>query len=287
MIINNQHIGPIQICNTYDNVLHLDVNSLSSLYNIPSSIYSIFDGNGNILPFKFIFNAPVLLNDHGEYDPNKTIIIFDNCTYSTTNKNIINSTVTNLLTTIVLSCDNEFKTSIGVVNHLLDINTEHPNANDIILQNIPDAIANYEYFKNKASQLKTDATDFVNQYKPKDALIVAYTNNGTSLEFEITESQILLNRIMKLAIIGTAFMYIGERNTSASLTVKVNGVEKGIPQTVQLHTYASTGKGGDAECSVCAAFTHIVEDITAGIYSISMNLPVFPNSSSLVVLCGE
>lgn len=287
MNINNQHIGSIQICNTYDNVLHLDVNSLSSLYNSSSSIYSIFDGNGNILPFKFAFNTPVLLNDDGEFDPNRTVIVFDNCTYSTTNKNIVNSTVTNLLTTIVLSCNNEFKTSVGVVNHLLDINTEHPSANDTILQNIPDAIANYEYFKNKAFQLKTDATNFINQFKPKDALIVAYTNNGTGLDFEITESQILSNRIMKLAIIGTAVMYIGERNTNASLTVKVNGVEKETTQPVQLHTYASTGKGGDAECSVCATFTHIVENITAGTYSIYMNLPVFPNSSSLVVLCGE
>ena len=89
MIINNQPIGPLQISNTYDNVIHLSVSSpISSLYKTAHSLYNIYDDAGNNIPFRFKYGGVIDVDgdDSSSIKTEDIIFEFDNCTYQKISK---------------------------------------------------------------------------------------------------------------------------------------------------------------------------------------------------------
>lgn len=296
MIINNQPIGPLQISNTYDNVVHLSVSSpISSLYTKKHSIYNIYDGVGNNIPFRFNYGGVINVNgsDSSQIKTENIIFEFDNCIYQKISNDISNATVMNLLTSNQINVKTEFTTILGYVNHTLDtaVSAEHKDAKITPLQSINDSIANVEYFKTKSEQLKSNINAYVRQYEEyPDPLLVAYTNNGTSVTFKISDNQLPPSGQLRLAIIGTATMYIGETD-GYTLYANMNfrygsNYEKLCASDLAFGAYASTGKGGDAECSVNFSFTATKVIQNAGTYTVEMVLPRYSDSASIVVLCG-
>lgn len=299
MIINNQPIGPLQISNTYDNVVHLSVSSpISSLYKSVNSIYNIYDGVGNIIPFRFSYGVVIDINDSdtSQIKTENIIFEFDNCTYQKISNDILNATVTNLLTSNQINIKTEFTTVLGYVNHTLDtaVSAEHKDAKTTTLQPINDSIANVEYFKTKSEQLKSDINAYVRQYEEyPDPLLVAYTNDGTSVTFKISNSQFPPSGQLRLAIIGTATMWIGEFGDIGGTVYRTSNMsfdgELLTSDPMQLQSYASTGKDGQAACGVNFSFTAVktiqITDANKT-HTVSMNLFTNPNSASIVVLYG-
>lgn len=297
MIINNQPIGPLQISNTYDNVIHLSVFSpISSLYKTTHSLYNIYDGIGNNIPFRFEYGCVINVDGGDDSSSIKTediIFEFDNCTYQKISKDVSNVTVMNLLTSNQVNVKTKFTTTFGYVNHTLDasVSAEHKDANNSTLQSINDSIANVEYFKIKSEQLKSNINAYVRQYEEyPDPLLVAYTNNGTSVTFKISNNQFPPSGQLRLAIIGVATMYIGETD-GYTLYANMNFIHNGnreqlCKNDLAFGAYASTGKGGDAECSVNFSFTATKVIQNAGTYTVEMVLPRYSDSASIVVLCG-
>lgn len=297
MIINNQTIGSLQISNTYDNVIHLSVSSpISSLYNTTHSLYNIYNGVGNNIPFRFEYGCVINVDgsDSSQINTENIIFEFDNCTYQKISNDISNTTVTNLLTSNQINVKTKFTTTLGYVNHTLDtsVSAERAEAKEDTLQSINDSIANVEYFKIKSEQLKSDIDAYVKQYEEyPDPLLVAYTNNGTSVTFNISDNQLPPSGQLRLAIIGVATMYIGETDgytLYANMNFTHNGgkPEQLCETDLAFGTYASTSKGGDAECSVNFSFTATRVIQNAGTYTVEMALPRYADSASIVVLCG-
>lgn len=294
MIINNQPIGSLQISNTYDNVIHLSVSSpISSLYKTTHSLYNIYDGVGNNIPFRFEYGCVIDVDgdDSSSIKTENIIFEFDNCTYQKISKDISNVTVMNLLTSNQVAVKTKFTTTLGYVNHTLDtsVSAEHKDANNSTLQSINDSIANVEYFKIKSEQLKSDINAYARQYEEyPDPLLVAYTNNGTSVTFKISNDQFPLYGQLRLAIIGVATMYVGETGIIyANMNFIHNGNrERLCAADLEFQTYASTGNKGNAECSVNFSLTSTKVIQNAGTYTVEMDLPRSADSASIVVLCG-
>ena len=186
MILNGIHINDINISNTYDNVVHLNVD-ISTLYSISNSVYKLYDGNGYEVPFKFKFNTPVVLSTDFKIDTTKTVFGFTNCNYNKINVDVSDATITNTLTANQINKISNNKITIhdtGIVTHTLDtaVGAEHPRANEQTLTAVNDKVANYEYFKAKSVQLKDECLNYARSFNnPKDALVIAYNNYGETL----------------------------------------------------------------------------------------------------------
>ena len=86
-------------------------------------------------------------------------------------------------------------------------------------------------------------------------------------------------------------MYIGETGNDYTLFANMNFIHNGNRERLcatdlGFGTYASTGKGGKAECSVNFSLTATKVIQNAGTYTVEMVLPRYSDSASIVVLCG-
>lgn len=295
MILNGSNIDKIQVSNTYDNVVHLSI-AVTALYSNPASVYKIYDGNGYEIPFNFRYNTEVKLTGFN-IDSKQTVFGFVNCEYESISEDISNATITNILTAnqyinkgLGNSVITDFRIAkTGIVNHTLDtsVSAEHPSAiynpsEPPPLTTVTDAVANYEYLKVKSEQLSGECVDYAKSFdSPKDALLVAYNNDGNTVSFSVSKSQMPISGKLSVVIIGTLVSWAGESAYSAEL--KVNGE---TVHTVYFNTYASTGKGGKAACCVNASFLHVKSVEPNKIYNVVMECKNI-KSSSIVVLCGE
>lgn len=289
MILNGIHINDINISNTYDNVVHLNVD-VSTLYSVSNSVYKLYDGNGYEVPFKFKFNTPVTLSTGFKIDTTITVFGFTNCNYNKINVNVSDATITNILTANQINKISNNKFTIhntGIVNHTLDtaISAEHSRANEQILAAVDDKVANYEYFKAKSAQLKDECLNYASSFNnPKDALVIAYNNYGETLSFKVSSSQFPPSGKLTAIIIGTFVTYVGENQGGYYGRLYVNG---GEVQNMRVSAYASTGKGGDSECHANISFLYTMNVDANTLYNIKMGCDGSLDSPSIVVLCGE
>lgn len=289
MILNGIHINDINISNTYDNVVHLNVD-ISTLYSISNSVYKLYDGNGYEVPFKFKFNTPVVLSTDFKIDTTKTVFGFTNCNYNKINVDVSDATITNILTANQINKISNNKFTIhntGIVAHTLDtaIDAEHSRANEQILAAVDDKVANYEYFKAKSAQLKDECLNYAKSFNnPKDALVIAYNNYGHSLSFKVDSSQFPPSGKLEMIIIGTFVTYVGENGDGYYGRLYVNGSKV---QEMKVSAYASTGKGGDSECHANISFLYTMNVNANTLYNIYMECDGSLDSPSIVVLCGE
>lgn len=289
MILNGIHINDINISNTYDNVVHLNVD-ISTLYSISNSVYKLYDGNGYEVPFKFKFNTPVVLSTDFKIDTTKTVFGFTNCNYNKINVDVSDTTITNILTANQINKISNNKFTIhntGIVAHTLDtaIDAEHSRANEQILAAVDDKVANYEYFKAKSAQLKDECLNYAKSFNnPKDALVIAYNNYGHSLSFKVDSSQFPPSGKLEMVIIGTFVTYVGENGDGYYGRLYVNGSKV---QEMKVSAYASTGKGGDSECHANISFLYTMNVNANTLYNIYMECDGSLDSPSIVVLCGE
>lgn len=289
MILNGIHINDINISNTYDNVVHLNVD-VSTLYPVSNSVYKLYDGNGYEVPFKFKFNTPVVLSTDFKIDTTKTVFGFTNCNYNEINVDVSDATITNILTANQINkiSNNEFTIrNTGIVNHTLDtaISAEHPRANEQTLAAVDDKVANYEYFKAKSAQLKDECLNYASSFNnSKDALVIAYNNYGETLSFKVDSSQLPPSGKLTAIIIGTFVTYVGENQGGYYGRLYVNGSEV---QNMRVSAYASTGKGGDSECHANISFLYTMNVNANTLYNIKMGCDGSLYSPSIVVLCGE
>lgn len=289
MILNGIHINDINISNTYDNVIHLNVD-ISTLYSISNSVYKLYDGNGYEVPFKFKFNTPVVLSTDFKIDTTKTVFGFTNCNYNKINVDVSDATITNILTANQINKISNNKFTIhntGIVAHTLDtaIDAEHSRANEQILAAVDDKVANYEYFKAKSAQLKDECLNYAKSFNnPKDALVIAYNNYGHSLSFKVDSSQFPPSGKLEMVIIGTFVTYVGENGDGYYGRLYVNGSKV---QEMKVSAYASTGKGGDSECHANISFLYTMNVNANTLYNIYMECDGSLDSPSIVVLCGE
>lgn len=289
MILNGIHINDINISNTYDNVVHLNVD-VSTLYPVSNSVYKLYDGNGYEVPFKFKFNTPVVLSTDFKIDTTKTVFGFTNCNYNKINVDVSDATITNILTANQINkiSDNKFTIhNTGIVNHTLDtaISAEHSRANEQILAAVDDKVANYEYFKAKSAQLKDECLNYASSFNnPKDALVIAYNNYGETLSFKVSSSQFPPSGKLTAIIIGTFVTYVGENQGGYYGRLYVNGSKV---QNMRVSAYASTGKGGKSECHANISFLYTMNVDANTLYNIKMVCDGSLDSPSIVVLCGE
>lgn len=289
MILNGIHINDINISNTYDNVVHLNVD-ISTLYSISNSVYKLYDGNGYEVPFKFKFNTPVVLSTDFKIDTTKTVFGFTNCNYNKINVDVSDATITNILTANQINKISNNKFTIhntGIVAHTLDtaIDAEHSRANEQILAAIDDKVANYEYFKAKSAQLKDECLNYARSFNnPKDALVIAYNNYGHSLSFKVDSSQFPPSGKLEMIIIGTFVTYVGENKGGYYGRLYVNGSKV---QEMKVSAYASTGKEGKSECHANISFLYTMNVNANTLYNIYMECDGSLDSPSIVVLCGE
>ena len=286
MILNGIHINDINISNTYDNVVHLNVD-VSTLYSVSNSVYKLYDGNGYEVPFKFKFNTPVVLSTDFKIDTTKTVFGFTNCNYNNINVDVSDATITNILTANKIS-NNKFTIhNTGIVTHTLDtaISAEHPKANEPTLSSIDDNVANYEYFKAKSAQLKDECLNYASSFNnPKDALVIAYNNYGETLSFKVSSSQFPPSGKLTAIIIGTFVTYVGENQGGYYGRLYVNG---SVVQNMKVSAYASTGKRGKSECHANISFLYTMNVDANTLYNIKMGCDGSLDSPSIVVLCGE
>ena len=262
MILNNVHINDINISNTYDNVVHLNVD-ISTLYPISNSIYKLYDGNGYEIPFKFKFNIPVVLSTDFKIDTTKTVFEFTNCNYNKINVDVSDATITNTLTANQINKISNSKFIIhdaGIVTHTLDtaVGAEHPRANEQALIAVDDKVANYEYFKAKSTQLKDECFNYARSLNnPKDALVIAYNNYGDSLSFKVSSSQFPPSGKLKAIIIGTSIPYIGEGGFDPLHGyLRING---NVVQSMVMNARADANhKGNDATCTANLSFLYVM-----------------------------
>lgn len=289
MILNGIHINDINISNTYDNVVHLNVD-VSTLYPVSNSVYKLYDGNGYEVPFKFKFNKPVVLSTDFKIDTTKTVFVFTNCNYNKINVNVSDATITNILTANQINKISNNKFTIhntGIVNHTLDtaISAEHPRVNEQTLAAVDDKVANYEYFKAKSAQLKDECLNYASSFNnPKDALVIAYNNYGETLSFKVSNSQLPPSGKLTAIIIGTFVTYVGESRGGYYGRLYVNG---GEVQNMRVSAEASTRKGDDSECHANISFLYTMNVNANTLYNIKMVCDGSLYSPSIVVLCGE
>ena len=289
MILNGIHINDINISDTYDNVVHLNVD-VSTLYSVSNSVYKLYDGNGYEVPFRFKFNTPVVLSTDFKIDTTKTVFGFTNCIYNKINVDVSDATITNILTANQINkiSDNRFTIhNTGIVNHTLDtaISAEHPRANEQTLAAVDDKVANYEYFKAKSAQLKDECLNYANSINnSKDALVIAYNNYGETLSFNVDSSQFPPSGKLEAIIIGTFVTYVGENGGGYYGRLYVNGHEV---QNMKVSAYASTRKGGKSECHANISFLYTMNVSVNTLYNIKMGCDGSLDSPSIVVLCGE
>lgn len=289
MILNGIHINDINISNTYDNVVHLNVD-ISTLYSVSNSVYKLYDGNGYEIPFKFKFNTPVTLNTDFKIDTTKTVFGFTNCNYNKINVDVSDATITNILTTNQINKISNNKFTIydtGTVNHTLDtaVSAEHPRANEQVLAAVDDKVANYEYFKTKSAQLKDECLNYARSFNnPKDALVIAYNNYGEKLSFKVSNSQFPPSGKLEMIIIGTFVTYVGESEGGYYGRLCVNGSKV---QEMKVSAYASTREKGKSECHANISFLYTMNVNANTLYNIHMECDGSLNSPSIVVLCGE
>lgn len=288
MILNGIHINDINISNTYDNVVHLNVD-VSTLYSVSNSVYKLYDGNGYEVPFKFKFNTSVVLSAGFEIDTTKTVFGFTNCNYNKINVDVSDATITNILTANKISNDKFTIHNTGIVNHTLDtaISAEHPKANEPSLSAVDDKVANYEYFKAKSAQLKDECLNYASSFNnPKDALVIAYNNYGETLSFKVSSSQFPPSGKLTAIIIGTSIPYIGEGGGSPLHGyLRING---NVVQTMIMNARAaSNDKGNDATCTANLSFLYVMTVAADTLYNVSITSDRGVASSSIVVLCGE
>lgn len=304
MILKNIHIGNINVSDTYGNVVHIN-NNINSLYLSTSSMYKLYDGNGYKIPFSFSYGECVVvdgaINTDFKFDTGDVVFGFDNCEYSTLTSITSTATINNILTAYQTTVSGANDQSIvdtkirntGVVNHTLTGLPQHLLSNKDPLTNEYDAIANYEYLSFKTNQLKDEFIGYANSFaNPKDALVVAYNNNGKSVDFEISESQLSTKdkerKQLTVVIIGTLVSYIGESELYPKLYIKHSTQQ--TPKMLQeqhVKTYASTGKGGDAECSINVMFLAVTDVDINKSYTVYMDCGGSVGAASIVVLCGE
>lgn len=304
MILENIHIGNINVSDTYGNVVHIN-NNINSLYISTSSMYKLYDGNGYKIPFSFSYGKCVVvdgaIDTNFKFDTSGVMFGFENCEYNTLTNIISTATINNILTayqTTVSGTNNQLivDTKIrnaGIVTHTLTGLPQHALSNEETLTNEYDAIANYEYLSFKANQLKNEFIDYAKSFaNPKDALVVAYNNNGKSVDFEISESQLSIKDKEKnkltVVIIGTLVSHIGERELYPKLYIKHSTQQ--TPDTLQeqhVKTYASTGKDGDAECSINVMFLAATDVDINKLYTVYMECEGNVGAASITVLCGE
>lgn len=289
MILNGTHINDINISNTYNNVVHLNIN-ISTLYSISSSVYKLYDGNGYEIPFRFKFNTPVVLHTDFKINTTNTVFGFTNCTYNNINVDVSDVTITNILTANQINKINDDKFTIhntGIVAHTLNtaISAEHPKANEQPLLAVDDKVANYEYFKAKSAQLKDECLNYARSLNnPKDALVIAYTNYGNSLSFKVNSSQFPPSGRLTAIIIGTSIPYIGEG-------IDLHGylrINDSVVQGVVMSAHASSNdKRNDATCTANLSFLYVMDVAADTTYNVSITSDRGVASSSIVVLCGE
>ena len=288
MILNGIHINDINISNTYDNVVHLNVD-VSTLYSVSNSVYKLYDGNGYEVPFKFKFNKPVTLSTGFEFDTDDTVFGFTNCNYNTISADVSAATITNILTANQIS-SNEFTIrNTSIVNHTLDtaISAEHPSANVSTLAAVDDKVANYEYFKAKSAQLKDECLNYASSFNnPKDALVIAYNNYGETLSFKVDRSQFPPSGRLTAIIIGTSIPYIGEGGGN-SLHGYLHINDEVVQSMVMNARAASNNKGNDATCTANLSFLYIMTVTADTLYNVAITSDRGVASSSIVVLCGE
>lgn len=304
MILKNIHIGNINVSDTYGNVVHIN-NNINPLYLSTSSMYKLYDGNGYKIPFSFSYGECVVadgaINTNFTFDTDDVVFGFDNCEYSTLTSITSTATINNILTAYQTTVSGTNGQSIGdakirnagIVNHTLTGLPQHPLSNKDILTNEYDAIANYEYLSFKTNQLKDEFIDYANSFaNPKDALVVAYNNNGKSVDFEISESQLSTKdkerNKLTVVIIGTLVSHIGESDLSAKLYIKSNTQQ--TPKELQRQNVAaraSTGKDGKAQCSINVMFLAVTDVDINKSYTVYMDCGGSVGAASIVVLCGE
>ena len=291
MILNGIHINDINISNTYDNVVHLNVD-ISTLYSVSNSVYKLYDGNGYEVPFKFKFNTPVVLSTGFEFDTDDTVFGFTNCNYNKISVDVFDATITNILTANQINkiSDNKFTIrNTGIVNHTLDtaISAEHPRANEDTLAAVDDKVANYEYFKAKSAQLKDECLNYANSINnSKDALVIAYNNYGETLSFKVDSSQFPPSGKLTAIIIGTSIPYIGEGGgNSLHGYLHING---GVVQSMVMNARAASNDSkNDATCTANLSFLYVMTIAADTLYNVSITSDRGVASSSIVVLCGE
>lgn len=289
MILNGIHINDINISNTYDNVIHLNVD-ISTLYPVSNSIYKLYDGNGYEVPFKFKFNTPVALSTDFKIDTTKTVFGFTNCNYNKINVDVSDAVITNTLTANQINKISNNKFTIhntSIVTHTLDtaIGAEHSRANEQVLAAVDDKVANYEYFKAKSAQLKDECLNYASSFtNPKDALVIAYNNYGETLSFKVSSSQFPPSGKLEMIIIGAFVTYVGENEGGYCGRLRVNGSKV---QEMKVSAYASTGKDGKSECHANVSFLYTMNVNADTLYNVYMECDGSLDSPSIVVLCGE
>ena len=304
MILENTHIGNINVSDTYGNVVHIN-NNINSLYLSTSSMYKLYDGNGYKIPFSFSYGECVVvdgvIDTKFKFDTGDVVFGFDNCEYGTLTSITSTATINNILTAYQTTVSGANDQSIvdtkirntGVVNHTLTGLPQHPLSDKDPLTNEYDAIANYEYLSFKTNQLKDEFIDYANSFaNPKDALVVAYNNNGKSVDFEISESQLSTKdkerNKLTVVIIGTLVSHIGESELYPKLYIKHSTQQ--TPKMLQeqhVKTYASTGGKGDAECSINVMFLAVTDVDINKSYTVYMDCGGSVGAASIAVLCGE
>lgn len=304
MILENIHIGNINVSDTYGNVVHIN-NNINSLYLSTSSMYKLYDGNGYKIPFSFSYGKCVavdgVIDTNFKFDTDDVVFNFDNCEYDTLTNIISTATINNILTAYQTTvsgvndqrvADTKIRNN-SVVNHTLTGLPQHPLSNKDTLTNEYDAIANYEYLSFKANQLKDEFIDYAKSFtNPKDALVVAYNNNGVSVDFKISESQLSIKdkerNKLTVVIIGTLVSHIGERELDSILYIKSN-TQQTLEELQKQHVgaRASTGKGGDAECSINVMFLAVKDVDINELYTVYMDCGGNVGAASITVLCGE
>lgn len=304
MIHKNIHIGNINVSDTYGNVVHIN-NNINSLYSSTSSMYKLYDGNGYKIPFSFSYGRCVVvggvIDTNFKFNTDDVVFNFENCEYDTLINITSTATINNILTayqTTVSGSNNQLvaDTKIrnnGVVNHTLTSLPSHPLSNENALTNEYDAIANYEYLSFKTNQLKDEFIDYAKSFaNPKDALVVAYNNNGKSVDFKISESQLSTRdkerNKLTVVIIGTLVSYIGESDLYSKLYIKHSAQQ--TPEMLQeqhVKARASTGDKGDAECSINVMFLAVKDVDVNKLYTVYMDCGGNIGAASITVLCGE
>ncbi len=304
MIHKNIHIGNINVSDTYGNVVHIN-NNINSLYSSTSSMYKLYDGNGYKIPFSFSYGRCVVvggvIDTNFKFNTDDVVFGFENCEYDTLTNITSTATINNILTayqTTVsgtndqLVADTKIRNN-GVVNHTLTGLPSHPLSNEDALTNEYDAIANYEYLSFKTNQLKDEFIDYAKSFaNPKDALVVAYNNNGKSVDFKISESQLSTRdkerNKLTVVIIGTLVSHIGESVLESKLYIKHSAQQ--TPETLQKQSVAaraSTGKDGDAQCSINVMFLAVADVDINELYTVYMDCGGNVGAASITVLCGE
>ena len=303
MIVDNTYIGDINVCDTYSNVVHISIN-ISSLYS-SSNMYILYDGDGYKIPFEFGYGKQILVD--GIFDTNfkfntdDVVFKFNNCEYVVLTSVVSTATINSTLTANQITVDGSINTAIdeikikhtGIVNHTLIGRSPHALSKADKLANAYDAVANYEYLSFKVDQFKNEFANYAESFtNPKDSLVVAYNNYGSSVGFKISKSQLSIRDKEKnkltVVIIGTLVSYIGESTQHPKLYIKQDNQQTSeLLQEHFVQTRASTGGKADAQCSINAIFLAVKEVNVDTLYTVYMECGGNINTSSIVVLCGE